>query len=230
VGSSVSALSTDLVLGVDALSVGRERAKSSALAGPASSPQISGVVGQFTQPDPIGLAGGLNLYGYANGDPINGSDPFGLKVIFNGAEARALWNQLVADAREAERSKDRDVRSSGRALSRMLDGMWNDSTVTYSVNVFQMDDAMFNATSGGREQYGAGMTANDGTKLHMILLDPRALTGMLTGLAHEAGGARSIQAGGGHDGPAVRAENFARTIFGCTPPRSNHDQRPTYCR
>jgi RHS repeat-associated protein len=35
--------------------------------------------GQFTQQDPIGIAGGLNLYGYANGDPINFSDPFGLK-------------------------------------------------------------------------------------------------------------------------------------------------------
>jgi len=32
----------------------------------------------FTQEDPIGIAGGLNLYGYANGDPINFSDPFGL--------------------------------------------------------------------------------------------------------------------------------------------------------
>jgi RHS repeat-associated protein len=36
------------------------------------------VSGQFTQQDPIGIAGGLNLYGYANGDPINFSDPFGL--------------------------------------------------------------------------------------------------------------------------------------------------------
>jgi uncharacterized protein RhaS with RHS repeats len=27
--------------------------------------------GQFTQTDPIGLAGGLNLYGYAGGDPVN---------------------------------------------------------------------------------------------------------------------------------------------------------------
>jgi RHS repeat-associated protein len=36
--------------------------------------------GRFTQEDPIGLAGGLNLYGFANGDPINFSDPFGLCV------------------------------------------------------------------------------------------------------------------------------------------------------
>ncbi len=34
--------------------------------------------GRFTQEDPIGLAGGLNLYGFADGDPLNFSDPFGL--------------------------------------------------------------------------------------------------------------------------------------------------------
>jgi RHS repeat-associated protein len=34
--------------------------------------------GQFTQEDPIGVAGGLNLYGFAAGDPVNLSDPFGL--------------------------------------------------------------------------------------------------------------------------------------------------------
>jgi len=37
------------------------------------------LTGRFTQEDPIGLAGGVNLYGFANGDPINFSDPFGLK-------------------------------------------------------------------------------------------------------------------------------------------------------
>lgn len=34
--------------------------------------------GRFTQEDPNGLAGGLNLYGFAGGDPVNFSDPFGL--------------------------------------------------------------------------------------------------------------------------------------------------------
>jgi RHS repeat-associated protein len=33
---------------------------------------------RFTQEDPIGLAGGLNLYGFANGDPVSYSDPYGL--------------------------------------------------------------------------------------------------------------------------------------------------------
>ncbi|MEP6733819.1 MAG: putative toxin [bacterium] len=34
--------------------------------------------GRFTQEDPIGLAGGLNAYGFGGGDPVNFSDPFGL--------------------------------------------------------------------------------------------------------------------------------------------------------
>ena len=41
--------------------------------------------------DPIGLAGELNLYGFAGGDPVNFSDPFGLCIPWpecgNGAVA-----------------------------------------------------------------------------------------------------------------------------------------------
>jgi RHS repeat-associated protein len=34
--------------------------------------------GRFTQEDPIGIAGGLNVYGVASGDPVTYSDPYGL--------------------------------------------------------------------------------------------------------------------------------------------------------
>ncbi|MBB4637842.1 RHS repeat-associated core domain-containing protein [Longimicrobium terrae] len=40
--------------------------------------------GQFTQTDPIGLAGGLNSYGFAAGDPVSYSDPYGLDPCKKG--------------------------------------------------------------------------------------------------------------------------------------------------
>jgi len=43
--------------------------------------------GGFTQEDPIGLAGGLNLYGFAAGDPVNGSDPFGLCTFTHSSQS-----------------------------------------------------------------------------------------------------------------------------------------------
>lgn len=82
--------------------------------------------GQFTQPDPIGLAGGLNLYGYANGDPINFSDPFGLCPEeqrdangdcpgLNGAEAAAVFAGLASFSRSLLRS---DLRIVGQGRPR----------------------------------------------------------------------------------------------------------------
>jgi RHS repeat-associated protein len=56
--------------------------------------------GRFTQEDPVGLAGGLNLYGFAAGDPVNFGDPFGLcpKEPRNMADALVCIGQLVRPA------------------------------------------------------------------------------------------------------------------------------------
>lgn len=50
--------------------------------------------GRFTQEDPIGLAGGLNLYGFANGDPVTLSDPFGLCAVGGDYTYDQCGNQI----------------------------------------------------------------------------------------------------------------------------------------
>ncbi len=55
--------------------------------------------GRFTQEDPAGLGGGLNLYGYASGDPLNNSDPFGLwpcPELCNGAVQTVAFAATMA--------------------------------------------------------------------------------------------------------------------------------------
>ena len=54
--------------------------------------------GHYTQTDPIGIAGGLNTYGYAGGDPVNFSDPFGLCPHCVGAVIGAVSELAIQGA------------------------------------------------------------------------------------------------------------------------------------
>ena len=52
--------------------------------------------GRFTQGDPIGISGGMNLYGFAGGDHVNYSDPFGLAPcsLWPWSSRRCTWKDF----------------------------------------------------------------------------------------------------------------------------------------
>ena len=51
-------------------------------------------VGRFTTPDPIGLAGGINLYAYAP-NPVGWVDPLGWKPCFRDTKAQAHAESII---------------------------------------------------------------------------------------------------------------------------------------
>jgi RHS repeat-associated protein len=48
--------------------------------------QYNPSLGRFLQTDPIGIAGGVNLYAYVGGDPVNAVDPWGLQDCAPGPD------------------------------------------------------------------------------------------------------------------------------------------------
>jgi RHS repeat-associated protein len=120
---------------------------------------LDGASGQFTQVDPIGFAGGMNLYGYANGDPVSYSDPYGLKVCYAGTFAeRAMLRMATEQATNTSITLDREQRciaratpnarnqnASFRSLQRRLNRLSSSSrVVTVSIDAEAEDSEYFN--------------------------------------------------------------------------------------
>ena len=94
--------------------------------------------GAFTQEDPIGLAGGLHAYGFANGNPISFDDPFGLIVKEHGS---LLFHETIKTLRATD--------STFNALYAALDA---DTTNTFLI----FEDGTFDSgrTLGGDSNQG----------------------------------------------------------------------------
>jgi RHS repeat-associated protein len=58
--------------------------------------------GRFTQEDPIGIAGGLNVYGFGGGDPVSYSDPYGLCPC-SGDEAEQIFRMAAHKTESTKR-------------------------------------------------------------------------------------------------------------------------------
>jgi len=161
---------------------------------------------------------------------VNNHDPFGLDVVFRGDEdgevARRAWNDLKTAARTGLRDKDRGTQKAARALLGVLNAMERDLETTFHVDIGAMNASFLNATGGGIETCSRS-TPN----CSVSVATNGAHTGVLTSLAHEAGGAWGSRQGVIHADMtgATKWENAARRLFGC-PLRSDHTQAPTACR
>jgi RHS repeat-associated protein len=124
--------------------------------------------GQFTQEDPIGLAGGLSAYGFAGGDPVNYSDPFGLCPQCAALLASAGLSELEPGVGTAV----------GAGLALTAGVLWLASKVNTGARADAISDTQsrtddpvtvrLQAQGGGLEQSvviqgaGSGVTAGDG--------------------------------------------------------------------
>ncbi|HEX7595428.1 MAG TPA: RHS repeat-associated core domain-containing protein, partial [Gemmatimonadaceae bacterium] len=171
---------------------------------------------QFTQEDPIGLAGGLNAYGFAGGDPVNFSDPFGLKLVFRGKDRAELETSyqlgLIALRIGAERG-DKLAAFYLRAIT----GLDKDPNRIIVIESGRTKDGGLGETepSGNQITIDVKGTAREmNTRPSLLLL-------------HELGHAFGIGTGrlGGGEGEALEVENAARRALGFTE-RSDHGTYP----
>ena len=85
--------------------------------------------GRFISPDPLGYAGGdVDLYGYCQNEPVNGTDPFGL---FRFGK-RTLGALKSLDTKTAKKIKDAAKNTTqGRIISAVSDAV-GDNEIKYS--------------------------------------------------------------------------------------------------
>ncbi len=106
-------------------------------------------IGRFISRDPIGWAGGLNLYGYCENDPVNSVDPLGLAPKGHHYVPKAIWwdlplrtsvRRILDDAVTGPIPYGHDY-TQHSAYSRTVQGMWDTYLSKHNITPQTMSDA-----------------------------------------------------------------------------------------
>ena len=153
-------------------------------------------MGPLTQQDPIGIAGGLNVYGFANGDPINFSDPFGLGPCEN-MDAYEMEECL----KEQEELEDED--DGGDPSCLVMSGI---AALNVFADIATLAGVGLMVKAGAFAYYGAGTAATLASDAAMNHLAPAAVreTAELA--------AQSIQRASATAYSTVRSSTFTNTM------------------
>jgi RHS repeat-associated protein len=108
--------------------------------------------GRWTQEDPIGIAGGVNLYGYVGNNPVAYTDPFGLKPC--------RLNTALGEAFVEERLAQAFFNAVGEAVGEGYAGDLNQSFRTLEEQQAQVDQPGSSAAPVGSSGHEAGTAAD----------------------------------------------------------------------